>query len=229
MTTHPEPATVAPMNMTTAEAEAVTAEIRAGLVLVWEKVTVAYRGRAWVALGYDAWDDYCTGEFGAARVRIPREERREVMSSLRDEGLSLRAIATATGTDERTVRRDLAGAAFAAPAAEPATATTGVTTGTDGKTYVRPEPARLKAEKDAEERRAAEDEAALVDLYSGIARGLQILGGYGGYNDIPTLMAEYSPARLDPPQYAREYEPDNLRRVIRFTNTLIELQERNNE
>ncbi len=93
----------------------------------------------------------------------------------------------------------------------------------------REEAARLKAEKDAENRRKSEDESALVDLYSGIARGLQILGGYGGYNDIPTLMAEYSPARLNPPQYAREYEPENLRRVIRFTNTLIELQERNND
>lgn len=93
----------------------------------------------------------------------------------------------------------------------------------------REEAARLKSEKDAENRRKAEDESALVDLYSGIARGLQILGGYGGYNDIPTLMAEYSPARLNPPQYAREYEPENLRRVIRFTNTLIELQERNND
>jgi len=89
----------------------------------------------------------------------------------------------------------------------------------------REEAARLKAEKDAEVRRKAEDESALVDLYSGIARGLQILGGYGGYNDIPKLMAEYSPARLHPPQYAREYEPENLRRVLRFTNTLIELQE----
>ncbi len=61
------------VDMTTAEAEAVTAEIRAGLVLVWEKVTVAYQRRAWVALGYDSWDDYCTGEFGASRVRIPRK------------------------------------------------------------------------------------------------------------------------------------------------------------
>jgi hypothetical protein len=93
----------------------------------------------------------------------------------------------------------------------------------------REEAARLKAEKDAENRRKSEDESALVDLYSGIARGLQILGGYGGYNDIPTLMAEYSPARLNPPQYAREYEPENLRRVIRFTNTLIELQGNNND
>ncbi len=93
----------------------------------------------------------------------------------------------------------------------------------------REEAARLKAEKDAEVRRKAEDESALVDLYSGIARGLQILGGYGGYNDIPNLMAEFSPARLNPPQYAREYEPENLRRVVRFTNTLIELQGHDND
>jgi len=222
--------------MTTAEAEAVTAEIRAGLVLVWEKVTVAYRGRAWVALGYDSWDDYCECEFGAARIRLPREERREVVSSLRDEGLSLRAIAAATGDHYSTVSRELSGVADATPEPGPAPAKpiTGVTTGLDGKSYVRAgagepaHPARLKAENDAAARRKAEDESALVDLYSGIARGLQILGGYGGYNDIPTLMAEYTPARLDPPQYAREYEPDNLRRVIRFASTLIELQEQNN-
>jgi len=156
MTTHPEPAInavdarriteqikvnaeaeLAVVDMTAAEAEAVTAQIRAGLTMVWEKVADAYRRRAWVALSYDSWDEYCGGEFGASRVRIPQEERHEVMSSLRDEGLSQRAIAAATGTSARTVRRDLSGGANAPPPAVPGT---DVTTGLDGKTYVRPAP-----------------------------------------------------------------------------------------
>jgi len=38
-------------------------------------------------------------------LRLPREERSEVVASLRESGLSLRAIAAATGDSEPTVRR----------------------------------------------------------------------------------------------------------------------------
>ena len=48
-------------------------------------------------------------------LRVPREDRSELVLSLRSREMSLRAIATALGVDERTVRRDLdSAAAFAA-------------------------------------------------------------------------------------------------------------------
>jgi len=145
---------VAVVSMTTAEAEAVTSEIRAGLVAVWDNVAVAYHGRAWVALAYDSWDDYCECEFDGSRIRIPREQRQEVVSSLRDEGLSLRAIAAATGTSYGTVQaEDRAGDQNRSPAVPPLsdvitdddidelrTPEPKRTTGLDGKTYARPTP-----------------------------------------------------------------------------------------
>jgi len=51
-------------------------------------VKQAYTERAWDALGYASWDEYCTREFGTSRLRLPREERAEVVASLRESGLS---------------------------------------------------------------------------------------------------------------------------------------------
>ena len=91
----------------------------------------AYIERAWAALGYDGWDDYCTREFGTSRLRLPREERSEVVASLRESGLSIRAIAAATGDHYSTVSRELSkGRVADATPADP-----GPITGTDGKTY----------------------------------------------------------------------------------------------
>ncbi len=118
-----------------AAAREITDEIKALVEDVWGLIVQAYRRRAWAALGYDSWDNYCAAEFKSAQLRLPREERQEVVLSLRESGgMSTRAIAAATGTDQRTVRRDLnAGAANAAP---------GPVTGVDGKQYqpTRPEP-----------------------------------------------------------------------------------------
>lgn len=41
-------------------------------------------------------------------VRLPREERAEVVASLRESGLSVRAIASATGTNRETIRQEIA-------------------------------------------------------------------------------------------------------------------------
>ncbi|WP_156664677.1 hypothetical protein [Mycobacterium sp. 852002-51057_SCH5723018] len=55
-----------------------------------ELITQAYMHRAWDALGYSSWDDYCIREFGTTRLRLPREERAEVVTSLRESGLRLK-------------------------------------------------------------------------------------------------------------------------------------------
>lgn len=88
-------------------ARALTDRIKVGVEAVWELICQAYTERAWSALGYRSWDDYCTREFGAARLRLPREERAEVVASLRESGLSIRAIAAATGDSRDTVHKAL--------------------------------------------------------------------------------------------------------------------------
>jgi hypothetical protein len=117
------------------QARTLTDRIKIAVEGTWQLIREAYTSRAWAALGYDTWDAYCTAEFGQTRLALPREERREVVASLRESGLSTRAIASATGQSDWTVRDDLKrGARNLAPAP---------VTGTDGKTYTvarEPEP-----------------------------------------------------------------------------------------
>ncbi|MGO2069872.1 hypothetical protein [Glutamicibacter arilaitensis] len=84
-------------------ARELTTRIRQALEFTWELVIQAYQGRAWLALGYKTWNDYCVKEFGNQHIAIPREDRDEVIGSLRSAGLSVRAIADATGLSRGTV------------------------------------------------------------------------------------------------------------------------------
>lgn len=67
---------------------------------------------------------------GTSRIRLPREERQEVVASMREIGMSVRAIASATGTNRETIRQEVSGDRKLSPAP---------VTGTDGKTYT-PQP-----------------------------------------------------------------------------------------
>src|SRR5215216_3519844 len=89
------------------EARHLTDRIKVGVEAIWQLIKQAYTLRAWDALGYQSWDDYCTREFGTSRLRLPREERSEVVASLRESGLSIRAIAAATGDSVGTVHEAL--------------------------------------------------------------------------------------------------------------------------
>jgi len=93
--------------MTKAMARRVTELIKLQLVGLWDLVRDAYVGRAWVVLGYDNWDAYCQAEFPTTRLQLPREERAEVVSSLRESGLSIRAIAAATGMSHGTIGNEV--------------------------------------------------------------------------------------------------------------------------
>lgn len=115
------------------QARAFTDRIKVAVEGTWLLIQEAYTSRVWAALGYDSWDAYCTTEFGQTRLRLPREERQEVVASLRENGLSVRAIASATGTGYGTVQREIA--ASGDPDGSPAV------TGTDGKTYASTRPA----------------------------------------------------------------------------------------
>ena len=169
-----------------------TEKIATGIGMVWQLVRSAYEGRAWIALGYGSWDDYCGQEFAGARIQLPREERQEVVGSLRDAGLSIRAIAAATGTSVGTVHADLG------PGVQNRTPDDGPTepdiappktTGTDGKSYRRTadpdadHQAKKQAEREAEVLRkvaadmAAEDGASTAEnakIRSALARLLEL-------------------------------------------------------
>lgn len=110
----------------------------------WELIAIAYQRRAWAALGYQTWDAYLQGEFKGVRLSLPREDRQQVVTSLREAGLSIRAIASATGASTQTIQNDLQ--------PDPGvvnhhTSTPERVTGSDGKSYAptRPAPARPAA------------------------------------------------------------------------------------
>lgn len=88
-------------------ARKLTDEIKANLERDWQLIIRAYTERAWEALGHTSWDGYCVAEFGAVKLRLPREDQHAVIKSLREAGLSTRAIASATGASQSTVSRDL--------------------------------------------------------------------------------------------------------------------------
>lgn len=111
--------------LTKAEARRITDQLKSGLEKLWPLIEQAYFGRAWDALGYKSWDAYLDGEFGTYRLRLPREERDEVVNSLHAAGMSVRAIAAATGDSKSTVAEITRGVQNR----------TAATTGTDGKKY----------------------------------------------------------------------------------------------
>jgi len=84
--------------------------MKTGVAVMTELITEAYQGRVWDALGYTSWDEYVTREFGTGQLRIPKEERTEYVASLRESGMSVRAIASATGINRETVRQEIAAA-----------------------------------------------------------------------------------------------------------------------
>lgn len=93
--------------LTAEQARELTDRIKVGVEAVWHLIVQAYQSGAHRALGYSSWDDYCTREFGTSRIRLPREERQEVVASLRESGLSIRAIGAATGMSTKTVQEEI--------------------------------------------------------------------------------------------------------------------------
>ncbi|MCX4778122.1 hypothetical protein [Streptomyces sp. NBC_01264] len=111
----------------TEQARTLTDRIKIAVEGTWQLIREAYTSRTWAVLGYDTWDAYCTAEFGESRLRLPREERQEVVASLRESGMSYPAIAAATGSSVGTV--------FAAAQAFNSESLPARTQGADGKSY----------------------------------------------------------------------------------------------
>ncbi|MFD4855079.1 hypothetical protein [Streptomyces atratus] len=120
------------------QARALTDRIKVAVEGTWILIKEAYTSRTWAVLGYSTWDIYCAEEFGTARLRLPREERQEVVASLRESGMSLRAISSATGVSPATAMRD----------SRVSDETPAVVLGTDGSTYAATRPAPEPAPSD---------------------------------------------------------------------------------
>lgn len=138
--TEPEPTKeLVPQEQARARAERIRAGIRT-FVATLNDIADAYRECDWETLGYDSWDQYVAQEFSEARLRLSTEDRRKAVETLRlTGGMSTRAIGSALGISEATVRRDLAGASNDAVQDQ-------LVVGTDGKRY----PARQREVERAE-------------------------------------------------------------------------------
>lgn len=115
------------------QAREFVAAISADVEAIQGRLISAYRGRAWLALGCESWDQMCALHFGGAVVQIPRSDRPELVAALVSEGMSRRSAAKALGVSEGTIRTDLAGAQNYAPATP--------VVGADGKFYPASRPA----------------------------------------------------------------------------------------
>lgn len=115
-------------DLTAKEARAVTERIKSKMGDLMSDIAKASVGRAHLALGYDSWEEYVKEEFGHAPLHLPRAERKAVSRVLKGQGMSLRAIAAATGVTHPTVINDLAGGQNLPPEPVPVI-------GRDGKSY----------------------------------------------------------------------------------------------
>lgn len=89
------------------EARKLTDRIRESASTYWADIAVAYKAHAWLSLGYGCWDEYCTGEFDDIAVPLPKEGLPAVVRSLRESGLSVRAISSVTGQSKSAVSRQV--------------------------------------------------------------------------------------------------------------------------
>lgn len=139
--------------------------IRGHVASAWEEVIAAYKHRDHEVLGYGTgttgWDAYILGEFGESRLSLPKHQRVSHVIEANSEGMSNRAIASAAGVTEGTVRNDLhpevrknyapapaprisdETSAPSVPSPAPAPSITGM----DRKEYSRPEPKPQAAQR----------------------------------------------------------------------------------
>lgn len=108
------------VDMTQDEAREFIAYVRNQQRELPQRIRDAWKRRAWMALGYPTWDAMCVAERIQLRG-LPRDERQEIVLDLRSAGMSTRAIGSALGVHNTTVRDDLSSAGK--PADEPGTVT----------------------------------------------------------------------------------------------------------
>jgi hypothetical protein len=123
-----------------------------------ELIRQARDGRVWEVLGHTSWTAYVADVVGDQPMRLARDQRRELVTVLADEGMSTRAISMVVGVSQPTVVSDyrsgdqnlspvaidrVTGEILLEPAdvalvAEVLVAQEKTVSGLDGKTYPRP-------------------------------------------------------------------------------------------
>lgn len=98
------------VQLTASGARRLTDRIRGHLESAIVGLAAARDGGAHLVLGYPSWWAYVEAEFGDLReLRLPIAERRALVESMRDDALSVRAIAGKLGVSVGTVHGDLPG------------------------------------------------------------------------------------------------------------------------
>jgi hypothetical protein len=125
------------LDMHADEAQRRIKNIRRALVKIHVELVALWHGRAWLALGYDCWDDMLDAEFRDSRIQLPREERQAAVIQM-SEHMPQRAIAKGLGIGLGTVNHDLSGVQNRTPAeSDDAVTGDGKVMGHDGKRYLK--------------------------------------------------------------------------------------------
>jgi phage N-6-adenine-methyltransferase len=115
----------------------VAGNVRESLTKIATLLAEAKAAQIHESLGFRSWTAYLADALGG-QLELPGDTRQELVALLAGEGMSTRAIATATGASKSTVSRDIQVSHRGTPdAGDPAPAPV---TGLDGKTYPKPEP-----------------------------------------------------------------------------------------
>ncbi|RBY82695.1 hypothetical protein [Blastococcus sp. TF02A-26] len=89
-------------------ARRITNRIRETLQVAVDLLIEAWSGRVWEPLGHGSWEDYLAAEFGDLNFRLPAEPRQERLLTMRQAGMSVRAIKATPGAGSAgTVAGDL--------------------------------------------------------------------------------------------------------------------------
>lgn len=103
--------------MPIADAERITEKIRVNAINARDALeklqtllTEARDGQAHIALGYASWTAYLADVMGEQPLRLPRDQRQQIVGYLAGEGMSNRGIAAITGTSHMQASRDRAAA-----------------------------------------------------------------------------------------------------------------------
>lgn len=187
--------------LTAEEARDLTDQIRTGMETVYHLIRSAYRGRAWSALGYSSWDEYVTREFGNCHLRPPLEERHDVVLSLREAGMSTRAIAAATQLSKDTVHREISRHEGTTVSNETVGGSHEVV-GVNGKTYRPTQPSRS---------RPSLEDAVVVEECPADA---VVLEGQSSIDDLLDRPASEAGVEVLDLEVREEKERDRAKRVL---------------
>ena len=92
----------------------------------------------------------------------------------------------------------------------------------------REEAARLKREREQQERAERDRASALTHTYTDIAQAVQCLASFGAYDDPLTIMRDFETRFVNPPQLMKEFSRERLGAASRFALALIDYMEGRN-